>query len=255
MTLMQKTLFEDADIGQIHVFDAWEVTIVADNHSYVELEYSAYLEPGLNVNMEGKRLEIGFTNYVYPVTGSVFKATVHTTEKESMAIRAESASLITMEGPFELEQSIDIELYDASVCSGFEVSAPSCSILAEEASQLLGVDYHGTDCVASVTKASSCKGSFHVGHSFDASAYNSSQIIVIDGSIPSANLKAEEEGTINLAKVEVEEMNVNLDGGSEAFVNVMGTISGFLTSASTLFYKGHPQFDVDCSEDSNLVPF
>ena len=33
MTLVQKTLFENADIRQIEVSDAWEVTVVADNNT------------------------------------------------------------------------------------------------------------------------------------------------------------------------------------------------------------------------------
>lgn len=255
MTLVQKTLFENASIDQIYVFDAWEVTIVADDHSYVELEYSAYLEPGLQVEMEESRLEIGFTQYVNPLSGSVFKATVHTTEKEALSIRANDASIITLQGPFELENSIDIELIDASVCSGFEVSSPSCSILATNASQLLGANYHGKDCVVLVTKSSSCKGSFNVEQSFNASALISSQIVVFGGSTPSAVLAGKDASIINMAKVEVGDMNVNLAEGSEATVNVTGSISGFLSSASTLYYRGNPQIDVDCSEDSQLIPF
>lgn len=255
MTLKQKTILEDNTLRQIHIDDGWDVTFVFDSlKSYVELEYSAYLENYISVKETNDWLSIGFTGKVYPEMGSVFKAKVHIREKEFLAIRAESASIITMEGPFELE-SMNIELIDASVCSGFEVSAQSCSILATGASQLLGVDYHGKDCVVLVTKNSSCKGSFNVEQSFNASAHISSQIIVFSGSIPSAVLEAKEEGTISMAQVEVEYMDINLTNNSEATVNVTGSISGFLLSGSTLYYKGHPQIDVDCSDDSQLVPF
>jgi len=255
MTLVQKTLFENASIDQIYVFDAWEVTIVADDHSYVELEYSAYLEPGLQVEMEDSRLEIGFTQYVNPLSGSVFKATVHTTEKEALSIRANDASVITMEGPFELESLFRIELIDASVCNGLKVSAESCDVLATNASQLLGADFQGKDCVLLVTKGSACKGSFNVEQSFNASALISSQIVVFGGSTPSAVLAGKDASIINMAKVEVGDMNVTLAEGSEATVNVTGSISGFLSSVSTLYYKGHPQIEVNCSEDSQLIPF
>ena len=255
MTLVQKTLFENTDISEIYIFDGWEVTIVADNHSYVELEYSAYLEPGLQVNMEDARLEIGFTSNVNPVRGSVFKAIVHTAEKEALSIRANDASVITMEGPFELESLFRIELIDASVCNGLKVSAESFDVLATSASQLLGVDFQGKNCVLLVTKSSACKGRFNVEQSFNASAVISSQIIVLGGSIPSAVLEGKDEGTINMAQVEVNDLHVNLAGGSEATVNVTGNMSGFLSSASTLYYKGHPQIDINCSEDSQLIPF
>lgn len=253
MTLVNKTVFENADISQIYVFDAWEVTIVADDHSYVELEYSAYLEPGLQVKMEESRLEIGFTNYVNPIIGSVFKAIVHTSEKEALAIRAEDASVITMEGPFELENSIDIELIDASVCNGLEVSTELCSVLATNASQLLGLDYHGKNCVVSVTKNSSCKGRFDVEQSFNASAYISSQIIVFGGSMPAASIEVKNAGTINMVQAEVNDMSVYLDGASEATVNVTETLRGSLLSGSTLYYTGHPVIEVECSEDSQLI--
>jgi len=42
MTVMQKTLFENADIRQIEIGDAWQVTIVADTVTFVQVEYSAY---------------------------------------------------------------------------------------------------------------------------------------------------------------------------------------------------------------------
>ena len=47
MTLVQKTVYENTDISLFHIDDAWDVTFVYDSlKSYVELEYSAYLEEG-----------------------------------------------------------------------------------------------------------------------------------------------------------------------------------------------------------------
>ena len=37
MTLVQKTVLENADIRQIRVSDAWEVSVVADSNTFVEL--------------------------------------------------------------------------------------------------------------------------------------------------------------------------------------------------------------------------
>ena len=256
MTLVQKTVLENNTLSQIHVDDAWEVTIVYDNlNSFVELEYSAYLEDNVSVGEINGWLTIGFSDKVYPLIGSVFKATVHTREKEHLFISAENACVLHMEGLFELEESIDLDLHNASVCSEFTVVAPSCSILLAEDSQLIGFQYNGTNCSVLVSKNSACKGIFNVEQSFNASAHIQSQLIVFGGSIPSATLEADDEGTINMAQVEVEEMNVHLAGASEATVNVTETLSGFLLEGSTLYYKGHPQIDVDCSDDSQLIPF
>jgi len=73
--------------------------------------------------------------------------------------------------------------------------------------------------------------------------------------MPSATLQVGDEGTINMVRVEVDNMEVHLDGASEATVNVTNTLSGFVLEASTLYYKGQPQIEVECSEDSQLIPF
>jgi hypothetical protein len=66
MTLMQKTVLENADIRAVEVGDAWQVTVVADSSTYVELEFSAYLEPYLKTKMNGNQLEIGFAAMCVP---------------------------------------------------------------------------------------------------------------------------------------------------------------------------------------------
>ena len=37
MTLVQKTIFENTDIRQVEIEDAWLVTLVADSNTFVEL--------------------------------------------------------------------------------------------------------------------------------------------------------------------------------------------------------------------------
>lgn len=256
MTLVQKTVLENNTLSQIYVNHGWEVDIVYDSlNSFVELEYSAYLGDFILVREINNCLEISFNQKMYPLAGSVYKATVHTMEKEHLNIRAENESVIALKGPFVLTESIDMELTNASTCSEFTIAAPSCSILVTEDSQLLNAIYAGTNCSVLVTKNSSCKGIFNVEQSFNADAKISSQLIVFGGSTPSATLGASDESTINMAQANVETMNVNIAGGSEASVNVSGRISGFLHEGSTIYYKGHPQLDVECSEDSQLIPF
>lgn len=255
MTLVQKTVLENNTLRQIHVDDAWEVTVVYDSlNSFVELEYSAYLEDYVSVRETNDWLAISFNKQVYKQLGSVFKATVHTKEKENLSISAENASVINMEGHFELEEGIDIDLHTSSVCRGFEVTAPSCSILVAEDSQLFGVQYIGTDCSVLVSKNSSCKCCFNAEHSFNANVQLSSQLIVFGGLMPSATIEANNAGTINMVQAEIEDLYIHLDGASEATVNVTNTLSGFLLTASTLYYIGNPQLDVDCSDDSQLIP-
>ena len=112
MTLLQKNVLENADIRQIEVSDAWEVSVIADSNTYVELEYSAYLEPGLNVRMEGSKLEIGFTGNVHPVINSVFKATVHTNKVEKIEAD-EAAQRHSFSGP----RNFNDDVARASFCA------------------------------------------------------------------------------------------------------------------------------------------
>lgn len=256
MTLRQKTVYENNDISLFHIDDAWDVSFVYDSlNSYVELEYSAYLEEYVSVWDTNGWLNIGFRGSVYKQPGSVFKAKVHTSEKEHLYMKVEDASVITMEGVFRLEDSLDIELHDGSVCNGFAVTSQWSSISLTHDSQIYGVDYHGTNCAVYAQKGSSCKGYFHVEESFTADVGISSQLIVFGGNIPSASIEVKNESTINMVQAEVQNMSVYLEGASEATVNVSERIEGSVKEASTLYYKGHPQIDVECSEDSHLISF
>ena len=256
MTLRQKTAYENNDISLFHIDDAWDVSFVYDSlNSYVELEYSAYLEEYVSVWDTNGWLNIGFRGSVYKQPGSVFKAKVHTSEKEHLYMKVEDASVITMEGVFRLEDGLDIELHDGSVCNGFAVTSQWSSISLTHDSQIYGVDYHGTNCAVYAQKGSSCKGYFHVEESFTADVGVSSQLIVFGGNIPSASIEVKNESTINMVQAEVQNMSVYLEGASEATVNVSERIEGSVKEASTLYYKGHPQIDVECSEDSHLISF
>ena len=255
MTLVQKTVYENNDISMFHVDNGWNVTFIYDSlNSYVELDYSAYLENYISVRDANNWLNIGFTGKVYPETGSVFKAKVHTSEREHLYIMANNASVITMEGLFKLE-NMNFDLFNASICNSFEVTSQSCGIELTYGSQLYGVNFNGTNCSVYAHKGSSCKGYFNVEQTFNTGVAINSQLIVFGGSMPSASLEVKEAGFVNMAQAEVENMHVYLDGASEATVNVTETISGFLLSASTLYYKGNPQTDVECSDDSQLIPF
>ena len=255
MTLVQKTVYENNDLSLFHVDDGWEVTFVYDSlKSFVELEYSAYLEEYVHVWDTNGWLNIEFKGAVYKQPGSVFKAKVHTSEREYLYIMANNASVITMEGLFELE-NMNFDLFNASICNSFEVTSQSCGIELTYGSQLYGVDFHGTNCTVYAHKESSCKGYFNVDQTFTTGVGINSQLIVFGGSMPSASIEVKEAGTINMVQAEVNDMHVYLDGASEATVNVTETLSGFLLSGSTLYYKGNPEINVDCSEDSQLIPF
>jgi hypothetical protein len=254
MTLIQKTVLENADIRQIEVGDAWQVTVVADSSTFVELEYSAYLEPYLKTKMEGTQLEIGFTGKVYPVMGSVYKAKVHTAHFNR--VEAKDATILNFEGSFYSDDdSLNIVLNDASLCNGLDISGKYNKVSLNDASKFVGFHLDGTNNLVYVKDASVCKGSFETRFHFFALLEDASQLVTFEGATPYGQITLRDGSLVNMAQTEIRELNVNLSGASEATVNVTETMTGSLTDASTLYYKGIPTIDVNCSEDSQLIPF
>ena len=253
MTLVQKTVLENADIRQIKAFDAWEVTIVADSSTYVELEYSAYLEDKVNVKMQGAKLEVGFTGSTYPVLNSVYRAVVHTNTIER--IEAEDAAELYFIGHYSsTSDTLHVNLEDASVCSGLDYSGHFTAVSIADASSFLDFQLSGYNCELMVKDASSCKGSFDMGFHLVATLRDASQFVTFGGSAAYGIVTLQGASTLNVVQTEIREMHVDLSGASEATVNVSESIEGSVKDASTLYYKGHPQVDIDCSEDSQLIP-
>ena len=253
MTLVQKTVLENADIRQIKAYDAWEVTVVADSNTYVELEYSEYLENKVNVKMDGTKLELGFTGSTYPVINSVYRAVVHTNTIES--IEAEDAAEMNFVGHFSAtSDTLYVELEDASVCSGLDYSGHLIFISIEDASDFLNFQLSGFNCEVKASDASTCKGVFDMSFYLVASLSDASQLITFGGSAPFSMVKLQDASTLNVVQTEIREMHADLSGASEATVNVSERIEGSVKDASTLYYKGHPQITVDCSEDSTIQP-
>lgn len=254
MTFTQKTVLENADVRQIEVSDAWQVTIVADSSTYVELEYSAYLEQVLAVKMEGTKLEVGFTGNVHPVINSVFRAKVHTNKIER--IEADDAAQLNFVGQYSAtSDTLYVELDDASICSSLNYSGHVCEISIENASQFLDFNLSGYNCEVSASGASSCKGNFDMSFHLVASLSGASQFVTFGGAAPNGMIKLQEASLLNMAQTQVREMHVDLSDASEATVQVSDAIEGSINGASTLYYKGHPELNIDCSDDSQLIPF
>ena len=256
MTLVQKTLFENTDIQQIEVSDAWQVTVVKDTmNTFVELEYSAYLQDYVSAQTENNRLKINFNKSVYVYPGSVYKAVVHTGKIENLEIS--EASKVSFEGGHfsATSDSLILSLADASVCSGLDYSGNECRITLKGASHFLDFQLSGINCEVNVKDASTCKGSFDMSFHFVADLDDASQLIAFGGSAPFGIIRLQNACLLNMAQTDVREMHVELSGASEATVQVSEGMEGTLKEASTLYYKGHPQIDIDCFDDSQLIPF
>lgn len=252
MTLLQKTALENVDIREIEVSDAWQVKVVADSNSYVVLEYSAYLENNLKAKTQGTKLEIGFAGSVYPAINSVYRAIVHTPQIEKLD--ADEASKIQFIGEFTGHQ-LEIELSDASQCNGPVFTGQSCNLKMEDASLLTGLHFVGSSCIAALEHASQFNGQIEAADQLEITLEDASRFVNKGGQTAKANIKAHDASRLNMVETLVNEMYVDLTGGSEATVWVDLLLEGKARDASTLYYKGHPQINVDCSDDSQLIPF
>ena len=252
MTLLQKTALENVDIRQIEVSDAWQVKVVADSTSYVVLEYSAYLENNLKAKTEGTKLEIGFAGSVYPAINSVYRAIVHTPQIEKLD--ADEASKIQFIGEFTGHQ-LEIELSDASQCNGPVFTGQSCNLKMEDASLLTGLHFVGSSCIAELEHASQFNGQIEAADQLEITLEDASRFVNKGGQTARTNIKAHDASRLNMVETLVNEMYVDLTGGSEATVWVDLLLEGKARDASTIYYKGHPQMNVDFSDDSQLIPF
>jgi hypothetical protein len=251
MTLIQKTVFENADIREIEVSDGWQVTVVADSCTYVELAYSAYLEPYVKAKMNDTHLELGFMIKTYPGINSEFRATVHLHQLEK--IDAKNASTITFSGSYEGER-LYVNLSEGSVCNALTCSGDKCEIVMDEASKLLKYQFDGTTCIASLKQSSQFNGRIHATELLDLDLNNNSRFINRGGETARADIKLYDGSLLNMVETQVNKLYAELSEASEATVWVTEYLRATLNDASTLYYKGNPLKDLACYDNSEVRP-
>ena len=251
MTLVQKTLLENADIREIEVSNGWQVNVVADSCTYVELAYSAYLESYLNIKMEDTRLVLSFPKWKAISTfNSVFQATVHLRQLEK--VDTKDASTITFIGTYEGEQ-LYVNLSEASVCNGLTFIGDKCEIEIDLASKLLDFQFDGATCTASLQKSSQFNGRIHAAELLDVEL-NNSRFINRGGETARADIKLQGGSLLNMVETQVNRLDAELSEASEATVWVAEYLRATLNDASTLYYKGNPLKDLACHDNSEVRP-
>lgn len=251
MTLTQKTVFENTNITQIEASDGWDVTVVADTYTFVELDYSAYLEESLNLQVEGTELQIGFKDHTYPVMGSAYRAIVHVGQIER--INADDAVIVQCDGSFEGDD-LEIALSDGAQCNGLVFTGQNCNIKMDDASKFTGFQFVGSTCTAALEDASQFNGQIKVTEQLDIDLDDASRFVNKGGETALANIKVQDGSRLNMVETQVNEMHVDIAGGSEATVWVSGLLEGQVRSLSTLYYKGHPEIQVECAYGSFIKP-
>ena len=234
MTVLHKTLFDGAAITEITAEDAWNVTIVQDaEKSFVELEYSAFLEEYLRVVKEGPELKIGFSRYLNLPANTVKNAIVHTASVQKLDFSEAVTALLVGDFPAAM---LEMELDDAVTCKGGSFGGVA-NLKLNDASTMVDFCFNGLFCSLELDDASVFKG-----------------LTTYGGTTPEAIVGVRDASHLNMVKTAVTNMHINVSEASEACVNVSGTLSGTVTGVSKLFYQGNPIINVDCDDLSTFEP-
>lgn len=250
MTLIQKTVFEDATITAITVKDAWNVTVVQDEQTYVELEYSAFLEEYLKIAMEAQELSIGFYRNLYLPSNTVMNATVHTGSVEKL--RFSDATKAVLEGVFP-DTDLTVELSDAATCKGGRFTGKA-DLELSDAAKMVDFDFEGETCSVTLSDASTFKGTLLVIDHLDIVVEDASHMTTYGGAAPQAEVEVSDASSLNLLETEIGTMHITVKDASEASVFVTNALEGSVKDASELYYKGNPTLNVDCDEASIIRP-
>ena len=263
MTVLQKTVLEDSDFTCIKAERSWQIEIVQDEKCFVELEYSAYLEPHLKckvtenqIPLIGNVLEIGFTASGNLASGSVNKAIVHVVDLESLELT--SACNADINGSFS--KRFLAVLDESSVCVGGNFLS-SVNVELKGASSMKNLSGEGSFVIAleddshfvGRLKFSQPESDFAV-----TAKKNSSFVNQENSEVAIAEIFSSENSLVNISQTIINEtVNVNLDENSEAMVHVRDgvCVKGALNGCSTLYHYGNPVFASDfvCDTTSSVV--
>lgn len=248
MTLLEKTLFENAEINEITASDAWCITVIQDENTFVELEYSAFLEDYLKLQLEGSSLSLGFTHHLYFPSNTVMNATVHTPMVRKLSF---SDAVFAALDNLQLETDLVLELEDASSCRGGHFKGDA-DLKLSDASKCVELFLEGTNCIVELQDASVLKGCLNVSGDLTMTVKDASRLTEYWGEINHAVVEVSDASSLNMATSWINRMYIEVSDASEATVNVVESLEGKVQDASKLYYSGNPTLNVVC-DDSSLL--
>jgi hypothetical protein len=247
MTVMNKTLYEGATINEIMAKDAWNISIVQDTeNSFVELEYSAFLEDYLKVQLDGSSLFVGFTRHLYFPSNTVMNATIHTPMVHKLSF---SDAVFAALDNLNLETDLTLELEDASSCRGGHFYGDA-ELKLNDAATCVELYVEGTNCTVELADASVLKGCFYMDGDLNLTVKDASRFTDYWGEINHAVAEVSDASSLNMATSWINRMYIEVHDASEATVNVVESLEGKVRDASKLYYSGDPTLNVDCDETS-----
>ena len=249
MTVLQKTLYEGAEFNEIVAKDAWNIIIVQDTeNSFVELEYSAFLEDYVKVQLDGSSLFIGFTRHLNFPSNTVMNATIHIPTVHKLSF---SDAVFAALDNLQLETDLILELEDAASCRGGHFTG-NADLKLSDASTCVELYIEGTTCTVELKDASVFKGCLNVSGDLTMTIKDASRLTEYWGEINYAEAEVSDASSLNMATSWINRMYIEVSDASEATVNVVESLEGKVHDASTLYYSGDPTLDIDCDDSSVL---
>lgn len=250
MTVLEKSLFETATFTEIVAEDAWNVTVVQDDHrTGVELEYSAFLDDYLQVVSNGNQLVIRFTQRLNLPSNTVKNATVYVATLENLELK--EASTMTLQGTFAGPR-FTIRLQEAATLRGGRFLG-DIDLNADDASTIVDFTAEGATCTLGLD-ASVFKGSLTATDQLAITAEAASRVTTYGGMSPRADVVSGAASFINIVQTPVTAMNLQVREASEASVNVTNRLDGLAHDASKVFYQGNPIINMDIDNSSFIYP-
>ncbi len=251
MTVLTKTLYEDAVIDEFHVEDAWQVTIVQDSSKKgVELEYSAFLEEFLKIVKEGSALDIAFTQRLNLPSQTVKNATVYVPSLRKLVLEEEASA--ALQGEF-YGNKLEVTQKDKSTLRGGSYFG-SLTMALSDASKVVDFTVAGDSCGMSLEDASVFKGTLTASTLLDLQIKDESRLTTYGGNTPTTIINMSNKAFLNMTQTVVDEMFIEMSSSSEANVRVVSSLEGVLRDTSVLYYQGNPVLNVDCDTTSHLLP-
>ena len=248
MTLLKSTLMDGASITSIQAREAFEIKVVKDDSTFVEMECSAYLNDYVICKVEDGCLTLSVDKVGYLPNGTEYRAVVHTPTLQSIALT--EASRMAIMGDFEDFTSVSLD--EASVCSGGVFSGNGVEVTLDEASQLVDFTFNGQQLDAKLSDASRFVGNVAAVNHMDIAMSSASSFVNYGGSTQTARIVMKGASILNMAQTEIRDLDVDFSEASSATVKVSETISGRLAEVSFLYYYGNPQVDVECLDGSSV---
>ena len=249
MTLVQKNLYEGATIHEITASDAWDIRVIQDENTFVELEYSAFLEDYLKIQQEGISFQIGFNRSLYNLpNNTVMQATIHTPTVHKLSF---SDAVFAALDNLNLETGLVLELEDAASCRGGHFKGDAI-IKLSDASTCAELYIEGRDCTVELVDASVFKGQLNVSRLLTLTVKDASRLTEYWGEIEQAEVEVSDASVLNMSTSLIKRMHIEVTDASEATVNVEELLEGKVHDASKLYYSGDPIVNVDCDITSVL---